>query len=257
MALRLIVVALLVIGSGSVFADEFTIANTGFLADGTTLGTPGTSTDGNWAFIACPATSLCGGASVGSPVAPYVTNDGGYPFVGAPGDPVWMADDSTSQWISPRASYRDYLAGDPGSPDGVYSYRVEFDLTGLLPGTANLTFRVAADNIVSDVLINGVSTGWAAAGSFDYWTAGAVGSGFIAGINTLDFVVSNWNAPYDHDGDPSTPDILVATPSGLRVEFLSATADPVVVIPEPATMGLMGFGLLALGVAFRRRSRQG
>lgn len=252
MTLRLMVVALLVVGSGSVFADEFTIANTGFLADGTTLGTPGVSTDGNWSFISCPAGSVCAGASVGTPVAPYVTNDGGYPFTG--GTYVWMANDATSQWISPRVTYRDYLAGDPGSPGGAYTYRVSFDLTGLLPGTAYLSFRVAADNALLDVLINGssVNTSFDTPVSFDFWKNGEVTGGFIAGINTLDFVVDNWDAWYDHDQDSSTPDIRVYTPSGLRVEFLESTASE---IPEPATMGLMGFGLLALGVAFRRRKR--
>jgi len=75
------------------------------------------------------------------------------------------------------------------------------------------------------------SVGYSSLGPF------TLGSGFIAGINTLDFVVNNIGGE-------------ITNPTGLRVEFQSATADQV---PVPAAIWLLGSGLLGLiGIARRR-----
>jgi len=88
-----------------------------------------------------------------------------------------------------------------------------------------------------DILLNGVSTGntipvgFSPNYSFGAWTPFTIASGFIAGVNTLHFVVNN-----------------DAGPTGIRVE-LTGTADP---SPEPASLFLLGAGLVAFGI-FRRR----
>ena len=232
MALRVLLVALLIVGVCPVFGAEFTIANTGV------PGTEGVDTDSNWVLIACPATSMCAGASVGSPYSPYITEDDAYPFINL-SPPHWMANTGTSQWISPKQTY---AVNSLGSPDGDYTYRVTFDLTGFIPGTAALSFQFAADDHVSDVLLNGVSTGINAAGFTSWHGTYDLASGFVAGLNTLDFIVHN-NAPGGS-----------LTPTGLRVEFLSHEAEAGE-IPEPATVGLLGLGLLGLSLYARRRRK--
>jgi hypothetical protein len=116
----------------------------------------------------------------------------------------WMYDGPNSKWISPRAD-----AGNSNAP-GTYIYRTSFDLTGFNPATAVLTGQFAADN--SAILkLNGVAVGISSSG-FAAFTPFTISTGFVAGLNTLDFVVTN---------DPPTPNPPNST--GLRVE-VSASA---------------------------------
>jgi len=122
--------------------------------------------------------------------------------------------------------------GQINEPVGVYTYRTVFDLTGLDPSTASILGRVLVDNDVTDVLINGTSTGITASG-FDAnsFRDFAIESGFVEGTNTLDFLVNN-------AGD--TPN-----PTAFRVDLLRGAAMP---IPEPsaAVFAVAGLALLAL-----------
>jgi hypothetical protein len=156
----------------------------------------------------------------------------------ASGFPVgtWNADDSISAWIGPNNSSQ--LDG----PGGTYDYQTTFDLTGLDYTTASLAGQWATDNTGVDILINGHSTGINSPcfACFTF-TGFSISSGFGAGVNTLDFIVQNGTGIGD----------TAAGPTGLRVEFLSATADPA---PEPASFVLIGAGLLALS-RLRRRIR--
>ena len=101
------------------------------------------------------------------------------------------------------------------------------------PSAAVIEGLWAADNTGVDILINGAATG-NTSGGFGSYDAFLINSGFIAGANTLDFVVTD-----------------IGVISGFRVESiqLSLTA-----VPEPETYagvaaaGLVGFALL------RRRS---
>ena len=149
------------------------------------------------------------------------TSANGFPI------PPWLGDNSLSAWVGPTAT-------DLSGPVGPYDYRVTFSLAGLIPSTASITGQWSSDNAGTDILINGVSTGNTAAG-FSAFYAFNIASGFVSGLNTLDFLVRN-------DGGPT----------GLRVE-MTGTANAVVAsVPEPATLALVGTGLLGLALGRRK-----
>ena len=143
------------------------------------------------------------------------------------GTPIgpWLGDDPVSAWIGPNT------AEDLFNYPGTYTYRTTFDLTGLDPTMSSLSGQWATDDLGTDILINGVSTGNTALG-FSVWSPFAINGGFLPGVNTLDFLVLN-------GGISST---------GLRVEITGES------VPEPAALVLLGSGLAAV-VILRRRQR--
>lgn len=192
----------------------FGLSNTG--ASGTTVS--GVTTDNNWTIN-------------GSTTHAFITNSG-FP-IGSP----WIANSSTSMWISPAF---DYNAGN-SDPVAQFTYETHFDLSGLAnPTTASFLFRFAVDNDLIDVRVNGTSIGPVLPGFFAYFTGpvtiSSSNAAFISGINTLDFVTQNTPA-------------IIQNPAGLRVEFDSAT-------PEPGTYGLVGIALATFGLVHRRRARR-
>jgi hypothetical protein len=149
----------------------------------------------------------------------------------------WLLNGPDSKWISP------FLNPATNGAVGGYTYRTTFDLTGLDPATVILTGRWATDNSGS-ITLNGSATGnTTGVEQFGGWTSFTISSGFIAGINTLDFVVTN------------VPGIGGASPTGLRVE-ISGTADGT--IPEPSMslpLAMITFGAAA-GIKLRMRRRR-
>ena len=113
----------------------------------------------------------------------------------------WMPNGPNSKWIAPWANQA------TGNVSGNYTYRTTFDLTGFVPGSASLSGQMMADNSVV-LKLNGAFL--ASGSSFSTFTPFTAASGFVAGVNTLDFIVTN---------DPYTS----ANPTGLRVE-MSGTA---------------------------------
>jgi len=147
----------------------------------------------------------------------------------------WLGPDSSSQWIGPDATDGSNFDGGSYTLD----YQTTFDLTGYDPSTVTLTGQWSTDNIGSDILINGVSTGNTSA-DFTNWYSFTISSGFVAGVNTLDF---NWT----NQGGPGA----------LRVEFTSLTGDPSASsppasAPEPGSIFLMSAGALVTGLAGRK-----
>lgn len=148
--------------------------------------------------------------------------------------PPWLGDSTVSRWIGPNTT--DLVAG-----DGLFTYRTTFDLTGFIPGTASISGRWSTDDPGVNIFINGVATGQTSI-DFTQWSAFTITSGFVNGINTIDFVVNNQNNPAVSDTGPT----------GLRVEM---TGTGNLLVPEPASMSIWaaGMGLVVGGGALRRR----
>lgn len=117
--------------------------------------------------------------------------------------PNWLANDAASVWIGPISQ------GTTSVPQGGYTYRTTFNLTGYDPTTAQVTLQVAVDNDLTSLLLNGTSLGFTYSG-FSAWSLPVTrNTGFVAGTNTLDLVTSNAGSS--------------ASPAGLRV-LLTGTA---------------------------------
>jgi hypothetical protein len=147
----------------------------------------------------------------------------------------WLANDGVSRWITPTASQGQSF---DASAAGTYTYHLDFDLTGYNAATASFVGRFAADN-AAEVKLNGVTI--ANASGFTSWNAFGASSGFHAGLNSLDFVVTNWA---QNGGNPT----------GLRVEFSQSS---ITAVPEPSTWSILACGLVVLALQRRRKSRKG
>jgi hypothetical protein len=96
----------------------------------------------------------------------------------------WVSPPTGSTWIGPSQGY-EY------DPVGVYVYTLTFDLTGQDVSSAIIWGRWTADNYAS-VLLNDVDTG-VSVGDRDYGRLFdfVIDSGFVTGVNELQFVVNN------------------------------------------------------------------
>lgn len=189
-----------------------TLFNTGVGASGAVL-TSNLSADTNYTLVYGPY----GGAP--TPSVNVLTD--GWPL-GSP----WISNTNVSAWIGPVGDNQ--LDG----PVGNYDYRTTFSLAGYDPTTASITGAWAVDNQGIDILINGVSTGQIS-GGFGSTTPFSINSGFVSGLNTLDFIVYNGGGP-----------------TGLLVTMTGNAAE----VPEPATLALLGMGFAGLGAIRRRKA---
>jgi hypothetical protein len=164
--------------------------NTGVGSNGAVLASG--TIDPHWQLIQSPDPSFPGPNAI-------VVNDSGFPI------PPWLANGPNSKWLAPQANQS------TGNQSGDYKYRISFDLTGLEPSTAVINGLWTSDNGGTQVLLNGVATSFNSDGNFTVLgNAFTINAGFVAGVNTLDFVVTN--------GGPGI------NPTGVRVE-LSGTAN--------------------------------
>jgi hypothetical protein len=154
------------------------------------------------------------------------TSANGFPL------PPWTGDNTVSAWIGPNSDAR--LNG----PLGSYDYRTTFNLAGLIPASANITGNWSVDDQGLDILLNGISTSTTAVG-FQSFHAFTLVSGFVEGLNTLDFIVQNGGGP-----------------TGLRVEMVGTALARNTAIAEPASVALLGVGLVGLGAIGSKRSRR-
>lgn len=194
------------------FAASINLYNTGVDVSGTPL-PDGTLDDPHYTLISVPG---------GSTTVRVRTSAGGWPIG------PWMEDDSISAWIGPNNT--SVLDG----PGGLYTYRTTFDLTGLDPSTASISGIWVMDDFGRDILLNGVSQG-CTSDSFASWSPFSILSGFLPGINTLDFII-------DQTG---------GGPTGLRVE-MQGIAEAVSTPDAGSTVFLLGGACVLLSV-FRRK----
>lgn len=144
---------------------------------GTGVGTDGVVlSDG----LADPHYSFTTNSTLPGVTEAVVHNSTVFPIVTGP----WLANSATSKWIGPELDTVASLAGN-------HAYRTTFDLTGFDPATAVLLGGWATDNDGLDILLNGVSTGRNNTAGFAVLTPFTVSTGFVAGVNTLEFVVNN------------------------------------------------------------------
>src|SRR6202171_3882545 len=148
--------------------------------------------------------SLLADGSVDTHYVLRVSSDSGFPgpnaiVVNATAWPIppWIAEGPNSKWIAPQ---RDQTSGNAA---GNYTYRTTVDLTNLSPSSVVLTGQIASDNSAT-MLLNGTPVGPSGT-TLNAFTAFTIASGFLAGVNTLDFVVNNAGTS--------------ATPTGLRVDL--------------------------------------
>jgi MYXO-CTERM domain-containing protein len=165
------------------------------------------------------------GATVLTNTHPYVTTGDQWPI-----NP-WTANSAISKWVTPTANQGETF--DPLS-DGVYRFSLSFNLASTAYSTAAFTGRFSADN-AAIVYLNGQAVG--SSSGFEAWNSFAASSGFVAGANTLDFIVRNYA---QNSGNPL----------GLRVEFLSSGVSAV---PEADSWLMLTAGLGLLGFTARRR----
>ena len=206
----------------AVHAGAFTITdlyNTGVDGSGNALGN--NVADTHYSLIVQPA---------GGTFAAETVSDVGFPF------PPWFANNANSRWIGP-----DSAASANGAP-GNYTYRTTFSLAGDVDlGTVSISGMWGSDNTGPDILINGASTGNATTNQFGSPTAFSIASGFVVGLNTLDFMVVNAGSSIN--------------PTGLRVDqvmgMYDVTSVPVV---EPGMGAIFGLGLAGLAFARRRKA---
>jgi len=127
----------------------------------------------------------------------------------------WPAQGPNSGWITPKPDNLP-IAGN-------YTFRTTFDLTGRDPSSVVIMGRWMADDSGASMSVNGTPVVGVTCPGFAGWTdftLNAANATFVAGTNTLDFVLhqTTWAG-------------------GIRIEFPTSTAsDAVVIVPAVMTI---------------------
>ncbi|MGD0958299.1 MAG: PEP-CTERM sorting domain-containing protein [Methylomonas sp.] len=178
------------------------------------------STDGHYTLVSNANYSPM--VTTGATIAGNASE--GFPYSGP-----WLGDNTSSEWIIP---------GTNASGVGYFDYQTTFSLAGLNAVTAQITGQWSTDNIGIDIILNGVSLGLTNTNQFSSWTPFSITSDFVAGLNTLDFIVRN----------------TAVSPTGLRVEMSGTAAAISTAVPEPGIIWMFISGLCGL-FAYKRNQQ--
>ena len=204
---RWIAAFMMVAATGVAHADAIPgLFNTGVDPAGVVL--PGGAVDPHYRLVASADPAYPGPLAIVAAIIPT-----GY----------WAVNNGLSKWIAPTADENYPSLGTP-HPAGVYTYRLEFDLAGFDPATAQLSGVWGVDNSgvikLNGVTVVGTST------NYNPLTGFSISTGFIAGVNALDFVITNFASGG-------------ANPTAVRVQGLAGTANSLVGVPgDPAAGSL-------------------
>ena len=143
--------------------------------------------------------------------------------------PPWLTNGPISKWIAPQPDQRCCGPDLGGNVPGDYVYQISFNLSGFDLSTVKITGQWAVDSEGVDIKINGTSTGNKIAPfppqPSEAWHPFTISSGFVDGVNTLDFVVNRSSGKF---------------PTGLRAE-VSGTG---ILLPGPVQVpGLFNTGV--------------
>lgn len=137
------------------------------------------SPDPNWQFV---------GDSNDPNLVPRPATVAGAYVTTIPGKQSYLPNSTTSQWISTQGTLT-------RMPAGTYTFRTQIDLTGLDPAMVKILARVAADDEISHVRVNGHEVRLPALGDrgrqYTRFHDLPLGDGLVAGINTVEFDVLN------------------------------------------------------------------
>jgi hypothetical protein len=148
---------------------------------------------------------------------------------------AWITPPDGSLWIGPTAS-------SVTDPQGWYTYRLTFTIDGVDPSRVTLTGQWSVDNS-GQIWLNGNDTGITKGDTItdtrEYKTLDnfEIASGFQPGVNTLDFLVYNFNG-------------ATGNPTSLLVSNLCGTP----AIPAPGAILLGTLGTALVGWMRRRRT---
>lgn len=152
------------------------LANTGLNPDGTV--SDGNVPDPNWTLYRSADPLYLG------PDAMIFENS--FPLQFASPNGAFSPINGLSMWISDAPN----TGGAPAtSPAGNYVYRARFLLDTVDPATYSVSGNIWVNGTISDIIVNGKSTGTTIApGGTLYVATYAITNGFVAGWNTIDFV---------------------------------------------------------------------
>jgi hypothetical protein len=117
----------------------------------------------------------------------------------------WILNSSESKWLAPTSDQSETPS--LCNVSGIYVYRTQFDVGNLDPATANIQGVWLADNIGRSISLNGIEV-YQGSGGYTAFSPFTINSGFVSGVNTLDFTIEDFDCP-----------------NGIRVE-MTGTAQP-------------------------------